>query len=64
MKSSNSFLAVAVAIASVSFTVSVKADTVNARCDVAMVKAANRILQTAMNMNGTNAAIATNHVIA
>ncbi|MEH2377266.1 hypothetical protein [Nostoc sp.] len=34
MKSSNSFLAAALAIASVSFTVSVKADTVNARCDV------------------------------
>ncbi|QMS87398.1 hypothetical protein HUN01_07330 [Nostoc edaphicum CCNP1411] len=34
MKSSNSFLAVALAIASVSFPVSVKADTVNARCDV------------------------------
>lgn len=34
MKSSNSFLAVALAIASLSFPVSVKADTVNARCDV------------------------------
>ena len=34
MKSSNSFLAVALAIASLSFAVSVKADTVNARCDV------------------------------
>ncbi|MEH2119498.1 hypothetical protein [Nostoc sp.] len=34
IKSSNSFLAVALAIASVSFPVSVKADTVNARCDV------------------------------
>ncbi|MEH2247629.1 hypothetical protein [Nostoc sp.] len=34
MKSSNSFLAVALAIASLSFSVSVKADTVNARCDV------------------------------
>ncbi|MEH2352107.1 hypothetical protein [Nostoc sp.] len=34
IKSSNSFLAVALAIASLSFPVSVKADTVNARCDV------------------------------
>ncbi|QLE44918.1 hypothetical protein FD723_25820 [Nostoc sp. C052] len=34
MKSSNSFLAVALAIASLSFPASVKADTVNARCDV------------------------------
>ncbi|MEH2249248.1 hypothetical protein [Nostoc sp.] len=34
MKSSNLFLAVALAIASLSFPVSVKADTVNARCDV------------------------------
>ncbi|MEH2229831.1 MAG: hypothetical protein V7K71_09315 [Nostoc sp.] len=34
IKSSNSFLAVALAIASLSFSVSVKADTVNARCDV------------------------------
>ncbi len=34
IKSSNSFLAVALAIASVSFPISVKADTVNARCDV------------------------------
>jgi hypothetical protein len=34
MKYSNSFLAVALAIASLSFPVSVKADTVNARCDV------------------------------
>ncbi|MBE8965532.1 hypothetical protein IQ277_04505 [Nostocales cyanobacterium LEGE 12452] len=34
MKSSNLFLAVALAIASLSFPLSVKADTVNARCDV------------------------------
>ncbi|MDZ7969298.1 MAG: hypothetical protein RM368_30865 [Nostoc sp. DedSLP03] len=34
IKSSNSFLAVALAIASLSFPISVKADTVNARCDV------------------------------
>ncbi|MEH2212395.1 hypothetical protein [Nostoc sp.] len=34
IKSSNSFLAVALAIASLSFSVSVRADTVNARCDV------------------------------
>ncbi|MEH2044332.1 hypothetical protein [Nostoc sp.] len=34
IKSSNLFLAVALAIASLSFPVSVKADTVNARCDV------------------------------
>ncbi|WP_179067927.1 hypothetical protein [Nostoc sp. C052] len=34
IKSSNSFLAVALAIASLSFPASVKADTVNARCDV------------------------------
>ncbi|WP_375513050.1 hypothetical protein [uncultured Nostoc sp.] len=34
IKSSNLFLAVALAITSLSFPVSVKADTVNARCDV------------------------------